>query len=144
MNYDKIFAERLAQERKNKKLSTRGLGELAGVSSSLINAVENSRSTMSVENAMNIALALDTTVEYLLGQEEYLKKKTMNKDMINTGDVSAFEKMILHTYKFPNGMTYTEMDEKMKEMKELEIKMEKIASTIFGEDVKENNKDVEK
>lgn len=130
---DPIFAERLMDARKKLKLSTRELAKKADVSYSLISAIETERSSnVRVKNAMKLALALNVTVEHLLGLDDYLDN-IAGKDTFTGNGVSAFEKMILQTYKFPNGMTYAEMDEKIKEMKELEEKMTKIESIFNGD-----------
>ena len=70
MDFQKIFGERIAQRRKELKLTQQQLGDQAGLTKQAINDIEHGRRSTLVSKAINIAIALNTTVEYLGGQTE--------------------------------------------------------------------------
>lgn len=67
MDFQKIFGERIAQRRKELNLTQQQLGEIAGLSKQAINDIEHGRRSTLVIKAIDIARALNTTVEYLGG-----------------------------------------------------------------------------
>ena len=70
MDFQKIFGERIAQRRKELKLTQQQLGERAGLTKQAINDIEHGRRSTLVSKAIKIPIALNTTVEYLGGQTE--------------------------------------------------------------------------
>lgn len=62
-----MFGERIAIRRKELKLTQQQLGEAAGLSKQAINDIEHGRRSTLVVKAIEIAKALNTTVEYLGG-----------------------------------------------------------------------------
>lgn len=67
MDFQKIFGERIAQQRKALNLTQQQLGEAAGLSKQAINDIEHGRRSTLVSKAIDIAQALGTSVEFLAG-----------------------------------------------------------------------------
>lgn len=76
MDFQKIFGERIAQRRKALNLTQQQLGEAAGLSKQAINDIEHGRRSTLVSKAIDIARALETTVEYLGGATEDPKRSS--------------------------------------------------------------------
>ena len=83
MDFQKIFGERISQRRKELNLTQQQLGEEAGLSKQAINDIEHGRRSTLVTKAIDIARALDTTVEYLGG---YTNNPTRPKDWARGSD----------------------------------------------------------
>jgi len=74
------FSKRLAQLRKEQKLSQTKLATKIGSSFSVISRYERGEMTPSIDNAVKLAQVLNTTVGYLLGENDdadLLKDPTM-------------------------------------------------------------------
>ena len=67
MDFQKVFGERIAQQRKALNLTQQQLGEAAGLSKQAINDIEHGRRSTLVSKAIDIAQALGTSVEFLAG-----------------------------------------------------------------------------
>ena len=65
-----VFGRRLAELRKEKKLSQTELATQLGTSISVISRYERGEMTPSIDNAKKLASLLGTTVGYLLGENE--------------------------------------------------------------------------
>jgi transcriptional regulator with XRE-family HTH domain len=65
-----IFSKRLAELRKEQKLSQTKLATKLGTSFSVISRYERGEMTPSIDNAKKLAAILGTTVGYLLGENE--------------------------------------------------------------------------
>jgi len=61
--------ERIKLLRQKKKMTLRELSEKVGISISFLSDIENNRSNPSLERLKEIAKALDTSVSYLLGED---------------------------------------------------------------------------
>lgn len=68
MNLEKIFGERIRALRSNKNLTQQQLGEAIGLSKQAINDIEKGRRKTTIDKAILIARAFDTTIEYLVGE----------------------------------------------------------------------------
>jgi len=64
------FGEKLKKRRELKSLSQSKLAELIGVHPSIIGRYEREQAKPTIDVVKNIAKALDTTVGYLLGENE--------------------------------------------------------------------------
>jgi transcriptional regulator with XRE-family HTH domain len=65
-----VFSKRLAELRKEQKLSQTKLATKLGTSFSVISRYERGEMTPSIDNAKKLAAILGTTVGYLLGESE--------------------------------------------------------------------------
>ena len=65
MDFQKVFGERVANQRKALNLTQQQLGDMVGLSKQSINDIEHGRRNTLVSKAILIAQALNTTVEYL-------------------------------------------------------------------------------
>ena len=64
------LGERLKDERVKKKLSTKKLSEMTGISVGALNSYENDEKIGSWTNLYKIATALEVSTDYLLGKDE--------------------------------------------------------------------------
>jgi len=67
------FKERLKELRKQNKLTQKVLGIEANVSEDCISDWERGKSEPSLQDLLNLSIALDTTTDYLLGKDEIEK-----------------------------------------------------------------------
>lgn len=72
------FSNKVAQLRKDKKLSRDELGKAVGTSGAIIGRYERGEITPSVEVAARIAEALEVSLDYLSG----ISEQELNKDII--------------------------------------------------------------
>lgn len=70
MDFQKKFGERIAQRRKEMNLTQQQLGDAAGLSKQAISDIEHGRRTTMLPKAAEIARALNTTLDYLVGRDE--------------------------------------------------------------------------
>jgi transcriptional regulator with XRE-family HTH domain len=82
------FGKKLAIRRKEKKLSQTGLAKQLNTSVSVISRYERDEMTPSIDTAKKLAALLETTVGYLLGENE-------NADMFKNPDMLRRFKDIL-------------------------------------------------
>lgn len=64
------FRERLKELRKQNGLTQKALGEKICVSEDNISDWERGKSEPNIQAIMNLSIALDTTIDYLLGKDE--------------------------------------------------------------------------
>ncbi len=69
-----VFGKRLAQLRKEQKLSQTQLAKQLSTSISVISRYERGEMTPSIDNAKKLAGLLNTTVGYLLGEKDEAKQ----------------------------------------------------------------------
>ena len=65
-----IFAERIKALRKQKKISQQKMAELIGIDVRLYQYYESNEKCPSLSNALNIAVALSVSLDYLCGLTE--------------------------------------------------------------------------
>lgn len=127
------IGDRIKALRKEQKLTLKDLSEKANISVSFLSDIENSRSKPSLERLNDIAIALDTTTSYLMGENAstetvYLTKKD-EKDiekatekflegleggaMLN-GEILDDEDFELFKQAVKNGLTYAKISNKKK------------------------------
>ena len=83
-----IFSKRLAELRKEQKLSQTKLATKLGTSFSVISRYERGEMNPSIDNAKKLASILGTTVGYLLGENE-------NSDLLKDPDmVNRFKEIL--------------------------------------------------
>jgi len=83
-----VFGKRLADLRKEQKLSQTELATQLGTSISVISRYERGEMTPSIDNAKKLAGLLNTTVGYLLGEND-------NADLLKDPDMVSRFKDIL-------------------------------------------------
>lgn len=66
----KVFGDKMAKLRKDKKISQAELAKMLSTSNSVIGRYERGEMVPSIETAKKIAELLDSTVGYLLGETE--------------------------------------------------------------------------
>lgn len=98
----KTVGEKLKEKRAQMDLTTRELGDKCGITGGYISLVELGKKTPSLTVLANIATALNVSCSYLLGEED----------------------IALQSHVFPNGLTYLEMDAKIKKYEALEKALE--------------------
>lgn len=74
MNSENIFGERIRELRIKYNLTQKQLGDCVGLSKQAINDIEKGRRQTLVTKAILIARQLDTTVEYLFGDDDSFKR----------------------------------------------------------------------
>lgn len=90
--------ERIKRLRKERKLTLRELSEKVDISISFLSDIENGRSNPSLERLKSIAEALDTTVSYLLGEEDNsIKGQPDNTLKLTHRDEREIEKILEET-----------------------------------------------
>lgn len=90
--------ERIKRLRKERKLTLRELSEKVDISISFLSDIENGRSNPSLERLKSIAEALDTTVSYLLGEEDNsIKGQPDNTLKLTRRDEREIEKILEET-----------------------------------------------
>lgn len=62
-----VFGQRIFELRRAAGMTQKQLGDAAGLSMQAINDIEKGRRETKISKAVSIALALNTTVEYLAG-----------------------------------------------------------------------------
>ncbi len=87
------FQERLQKKRKEKGFTQAKLAELANVSKATINKYETKSDTApTADILLAISKALDVSVDWLLGNDEYCVKSVSEAEKITSGDIKrAFE-----------------------------------------------------
>lgn len=65
------FGNKMMQARKGKELSREGLGNIIGTSGAIIGRYERNDMKPSIEIATKIALALDVSLDYLVGNATF-------------------------------------------------------------------------
>lgn len=105
---------RIKNRRKQLDMTQRDLSQKTKVSVSFLSDIETGRSYPSLETLAEIAKALDVTISFLLGEKGEQELVEEAKEHQKT-----YEKMISNLM-LPNGMTYKEMQEKIKLLEELE------------------------
>ena len=136
-----IIGERIQKRRMELGLSLRDLAKQINVSSSYLSTIERGKTKPSLEKLNELSKGLNCPVIWLIGEEEVLKK-------INVLDVGASGQLydfILNRHQFPNGLTYKQMESKLKVLeektnknKELEGIIDRLKTVIF--DTKDNEK----
>ncbi|WP_431167665.1 helix-turn-helix domain-containing protein [Tenacibaculum halocynthiae] len=95
------FGQRIAVLRKNKKMSQTDLANKINSSVSVISRYELDKMIPSIDSAKKLAKELDTTVGYLLGENEENKLKKNPEMLKRFEDIIAFDdqdrKYILYT-----------------------------------------------
>ncbi|MCG8385144.1 MAG: helix-turn-helix domain-containing protein [Cytophagales bacterium] len=95
------FGKKIAELRKDKKMSQGELAKMLNTSTSVIGRYERDEMTPSIEVAKKIAILLNTTVGYLLGEtkdDELFKNPEMLKRLKELNDLPDADKdHILYT-----------------------------------------------
>lgn len=136
-----IIGKRIQKRRMELDLSLRDLAKQINVSSSYLSTIERGKTKPSLEKLNELSKGLNCPVIWLIGEEEVLKK-------INVLDVGASGQLydfILNRHHFPNGLTYKQMESKLKVLEEktnkneeLEGIIDRLKTVIF--DTKDNEK----
>lgn len=105
--------ERIKALRQERKLTLRELSQKADISISFLSDIENGRSNPSLERLKAIAEALNTTVSYLLGEEQdtpvtpadntaeaYIPEEYKKKYKVTKRDLMQYEDFIQHAGAF--------------------------------------------
>ena len=82
LNFSQI-SKRIKEVRTDKKLTQEFLAEKTGVNVSHISNIENCKVKVSLTLLVGICNALDTTVDYILGNEYHAPTSTMEKELMN-------------------------------------------------------------
>lgn len=72
--------DRVREKRKSKGWTLEKLAEQIGSSKSYIWEIENNKKSTSAEKLMEIATALQTTTDYLLGGSDYIMQENANSE----------------------------------------------------------------
>ncbi len=135
------FGNRVREQRERLGWSMAKLGEKAGVSSGYVSDIEHGKVSPSLEKATVIASTLNITVGWLLNEKPYVKSnETINAEIDNINSSDFMYNMFLARNKFPNGMTYVEMCEELKEKKEIEAMLNKFKK-MFIKDSKDGEEE---
>ncbi|HDK7180792.1 TPA: helix-turn-helix transcriptional regulator [Clostridium botulinum] len=116
--YKKQLGERIKKRRKELGMTLEEVAREANYSKSFLCDVENGRSAMSTANLSLTAQVLKVPMEYLLYEDDIKN----NEDIM----VQNFEKdgvnyeILLSKFVFPNGLTYSEMEDKIKMLEKLQ------------------------
>lgn len=116
---------KIKSRRNELKLSLRELARTCGVSASFIGAVENGKNMPSMIKLKEIADALELTLSYLLDEDGVKENTRLLMQNIDKDEI--FYRNFLKKHVFPNGLTYEEMQEKLKNF-------ERIAKIIKAQD----------
>lgn len=77
------IGQRIKEVRTDKKLTQEYLAEATGVNVSHVSNIENCKVKVSLTLLVGICNALDTTVDYILGNEYHAPTSTMEKELMN-------------------------------------------------------------
>ena len=79
-----IFGERVLLLRRRARLSQPELAHMAQMSVTTLNRVENAHQSLYMEKVAALAVALDTTADYLLGlSDDYNRHREKNDENLN-------------------------------------------------------------
>lgn len=67
-----VFAERLSNLRKRRKMSRKVLGELCGLSKNMIARYEKGERIPNIDTLTNICDVFEVSADYMLGRRSYL------------------------------------------------------------------------
>ena len=81
------IGQRIKGKRQENGLTLRNISEKSGLSVSFLSDIENDRRRPSLDRLTDLAKGLETTVSYLLGEEE-LKEKDKKKTIYSLDDKS--------------------------------------------------------
>jgi len=136
-----IIGERIQRRRTELGLSLRDLAKKINVSSSYLSTIERGKTKPSLEKLNELSRGLNCPVIWLIGEEKVLKKI----NVLDTGAGGQLYDFILNKHQFPNGLTYNEMESKLKALEEktnkneeLEGIIDRLKTVIF--DTKDNEK----
>lgn len=127
------FKNRLKELRQKNQMTMKELGEKLGYSESTISMYESGKRQPKTSNDyIRIADFFEVTVDYLLGRTDNPNAFIQILDYNNKNYEFELDKLVL-----PNGLTYEEMVEAIKDLKEKNAKLEereKIIKEAFKED----------
>ncbi len=86
------LSKRILDLRKEKKLSREKLGKIIGTSGAIIGRYERNERTPSVEIARKMALALDVSLDYLVGSTDLKLDAEITKKIVDIQKLSEQEK----------------------------------------------------
>lgn len=86
------FGKRLAEVRKNKKMSQDEVGKLVGVHGAVIGRYERDEVKPSIEMATHLAEALEVSLDYLVGSTDVLFEKTIVNRVLDIQKLKESEK----------------------------------------------------
>lgn len=78
-----LIGQRIREVRTDKKLTQEYLAEATGVNVSHVSNIENCKVKVSLTLLVGICNALDTTVDYILGNEYHAPTSTIEKELMN-------------------------------------------------------------
>lgn len=112
------FGIRMKSRRQQLDMTLRELAAKCGTTGpSYFSEVEQGKTIPSIQKAMDIANALKVSVSWLLGETE---DSEADKGLANIGADGMFYNLLLTTHVFPNGLTYAQMEEKLKKLDKME------------------------
>lgn len=102
----KLFAAKLRFLRNNKGLNQQQLSELIGVGRTTISMWENAKNVPDITYANKLSLALNTSIDYLVGKENFdiEQLKAENNIEVKTEQIPII--------KYKDGVKYNELKEK--------------------------------
>lgn len=91
-----MLGDKVKNLRKQKKLTQQELAKIVGLSQSTIGMIESNRQGASKETLIKLAKALDTTVDYLLSEEDASQKEAPIEKINKAVKKSKIETIAAH------------------------------------------------
>jgi len=104
-DFTKVLGARIKNRRAELGITIRDLAAKTDLSASYIGDIENQRTTPNSSKLVAIASALAMPIEELLDSDETIKKDS---------------DIYLKNHIFPNGLTYNQMNEKIKQLEKIQ------------------------
>lgn len=112
------IGERIKSRRKSLGWTLRRLGSECGVSATFLSDIETGKSLPSMERTAEIAKALKVPISWLLGEQQL---ENADEVIVNTfNENGILYEIFLDKHKFPNGLTYEQMCDKIKTLEKME------------------------
>ncbi len=70
MDHEKIFAQRVYEQRKKRNMSQKELGEVVGLTHKSISTIESGLRSTTIEKLILLAKFFDVSTDYLLGLKD--------------------------------------------------------------------------
>lgn len=115
-----IFGERVRLRRTQLNWTLKEFSETMGMTAgaaSYLGQIETGKNNPTLSKALEIAATLGVSLSWLIGEATDAKA---DENLINQYKNDGFYNLFLTNYTFPNGLTYPQMEEKLKKLENLE------------------------
>jgi len=123
---ENIVGKRIKEQRERLGLSLREAADKIGMSVGYLSTIERGEGLPSVEKIRTISKGLGRPLIWFIGEEDVMDKINI---LDNTKGTDLYD-FILNKYVFPNGLTYCEMDKRLKTLEEKVSKTDELEGVI--------------